>query len=84
MIKAGQSVVADQNARKGFLIPISWEVYDFVRVQANSLEEAYKYLEEHIDEVPLGEQPKYATGSYQVGTYEECEEYLDEVVKYDD
>ena len=83
MIHAGQSVVADPKAKKGFLIPVSWEVMDFVRVQADSLEEAMEYLTEHSDEIPLGTEPEYVDGSYQIGSYEECEAYLSEVVNYE-
>jgi len=83
MIHAGQSVVADSKAKKSFLIPVSWEVQDFVRVQADSLEEAVEYLTEHSDEVPLGTEPEYVDGSYKIGSYEECECYLSETITYE-
>ncbi len=83
MLHAGQSVAANPAARKGFLIPVTWEVCDFVRVQANTLEEAYEWMQAHSDEVPLGTDPGYVDASYQVADYEECKCYLDEVVEYD-
>ena len=83
MIHAGQSVVQNPTAKKGFLIPVTWEVCDFVRVQANTLEEAYEWMQEHADEVPLGTDPEYIDGSYRVGDMDECECYLGEVVEYD-
>ena len=82
MLKAGQTVVADPNGKKGFLIPVTWEVSDFVRVQANTLEEAQAWLEEHSDEVPLGTEPEYLDGSYKVGSLDEAEEYLGGAVEY--
>ncbi len=39
---------------------------DFVKVQANSLEEALEWLDENLDEVPLGDEPEYVDGSYEV------------------
>ena len=83
MIKAGQSAVANPTAKKGFLIPVSWQVSDFVRVQADTLEDAYQWINEHIDEIPLGTEPEYIEASYETGTFEECEIYLDEMVEYD-
>ena len=83
-MKAGQTVVANPSGKKGFLIPVSWEVYDIVEVQANTLEEAYEWMIEHIDEVPLGTEPEYVEASYQIGDFAECEAYLDEARVYQD
>ena len=81
-MKSGQNVAANRNGKKGFLIPVSWEVSDFVRVQADSLEEALNWLKENSDEIPLGTEPEYVDASYQIGSLEECQVYLDEVEDY--
>jgi len=83
MLHAGQSVVANPTAKKSYLIPVTWQVCDFVRVQADTLKEAYEWMQEHSDEVPLGTEPEYVDASYEVGEYELCESYLDEMVEYD-
>ena len=82
MLNAGQTVVANPNGKKGFLIPVTWEVCDYVRVQADTLEEAYEWMQENSDEVPLGTEPGYVDASYKIGEFEECEAYLNEVVEY--
>ncbi len=58
--------VANKRARQEFKIPVSWEVSDFVKVQANSLKEAYEWLAAHLDEIPLGDEPKYCEDSIQI------------------
>ena len=81
-MKAGQTVVANPQGKKGFPIPVTWEACDTVRVQADSLEEAYEWVQEHSDEIPLGTEPGYVDGSYKIGDFDECEAYLDEAVDY--
>lgn len=81
MIHAGQTVVANPNGKKGFLIPVSWMVSDFVRVQADTLDEAIDWMLKHHDEVPLGTEPEYIDASYEVNS-EVAEIYLDEAVNY--
>lgn len=71
------SVVANENAKKEFIIPVSWEVSDTIKVQAETLEEAYEWAMENIDEIPLGDEPYYIDGSYEItaDSPEECECY---------
>jgi hypothetical protein len=54
------------NEKKRFVIPVSWEVYSTITVEANSLEEAIAYCEEHSDEIPLGSDTHYIDGSYRI------------------
>lgn len=69
-------VIANENAKQEFNIPVTWEVYDTVKVQASSLKEAYEYVQEHLDEIPLGCDPDYAEDSYKISaSLEECEAY---------
>lgn len=39
---------------KKFNIPVTWEVWDVVEVEAETLEEAIKYVKENLDTIPLG------------------------------
>lgn len=51
---------------KKYYVPVMWEVWDKVEVQADSLEEAVKYVKQHEDTIPLGTTPNYIDGSYHV------------------
>lgn len=59
-------IIANENANKEYKIPITWQVYDRLLVQANSLEEALAYCKEHIDVLPLGDEPEYIDESYEI------------------
>ena len=59
-------VTANEKANNEFIIPVSWSVSELLKVQANSLEEAYQYVEENMDEIPLGDEPEYIDGSYEI------------------
>lgn len=52
-----------------YFIPVTWEVWDKVMVEAKSLGEAIKYIKEHIDEIPLGTEPEYINGSCKIDEY---------------
>ena len=39
---------------KKYYVPVMWEVWDKVEVQANSLEKAVEYVKRHEDAIPLG------------------------------
>lgn len=54
-----------------YVIPVSWNVYSTITVEASNLEEAVKKARELIDEIPLGDS-EYVDGSYAIGTNEEC------------
>lgn len=71
-------VEADKTAKEEFVLPVSWEVYSKIKVQANSLEEAINYAKEHIDEIDLDEYDNsYVDGSYKINvdSVEEAEIY---------
>lgn len=52
--------------KRKYYIPVCWEVWDKVEVEAESLEEAIKYVQDNIDEIPLGTEPEYIDGSYKI------------------
>lgn len=60
---------------KTFKIPISWEVYSYQEVEANSLEEALQIFDENMDDYSLPTDADYVDGSYQRESYEFCEEF---------
>ena len=39
---------------KKFSIPVTWQVWDKVEVEAETIEEAIEYVKNNIDEIPLG------------------------------
>lgn len=47
-----------------FIIPVSWEVYSTVTVEAATLEEAKTKFDEQIDDIPLCVETEYIEGSY--------------------
>ena len=64
--------------KKKFKIPVSWMVMDFVEVEAESFEDAYNYVVDNVDDIPLGIDPVYVDGSYEVGEYIEALGFNDE------
>ena len=49
---------------KTFKIPVSWEAYGFVKIEANSLEEAIKIFDEKEDQISLPLDSEYIDGSF--------------------
>lgn len=49
-----------------FIIPVSWQVYSAIRVEAENLQEALIRAQEHIDSIPLSSDPEYVDGSYKI------------------
>lgn len=52
--------------KKIYRIPVEWSVSDIVEVEAESLELAVKYVEDNIDDIPLGANEEYIDGSYRI------------------
>ena len=68
--------------KKKFSIPVTWEVWDRVEVEAETLEEAIKYVKENIDTIPLGTEPEYIDGSYKIDDGYNGEATIEEAVDY--
>lgn len=49
---------------KTYKIPVTWEVYGRVEVKADSIEEAYKIVEEDKEDMPLPTESYYVEGSF--------------------
>ena len=77
------TLVAKENGKYGFKIPISWMVSDYIIVQANTFEEALKYCDDNFDKLPLGDDPQYIDGSYDIDKLF-AEELINEKVTYDE
>ena len=65
--------------KQEFVIGVSWEVQSTITIKANSREEALKYAEEHLDDIPLPTENDYIDGSFKVemdpdlvNTYGKC------------
>ena len=51
---------------KEFTIPVTWQVWDKVTVQAETIEQALQYLEDNMEDIPLGTEPEYIDGTHRV------------------
>lgn len=59
-------MLGNPDGKNLYKIPVTWEVYDTIEVQGNSLEDALQWAEVHEDEIPIGDEPNYVDGSYQI------------------
>lgn len=63
-------ILGYENGKNEYEIPVDWQVSDVVKVKANSLNEAYRWVVDNAEMIPLGDEPEYIDGSYQIGDYE--------------
>ena len=63
---------------KKFSIPVTWQVWDKVEVEAETIEEAIKYVKNNIDEIPLGTEPEYIDGTYKIDDGKDGEKSIEE------
>lgn len=51
-----------------YRLPVSWQVYSTIEVEADNLLDALKKAESRIDDIPLGDndEVEYIDGSYQI------------------
>jgi hypothetical protein len=56
--------------KKIFKIPVSWEVYGQVMIEAESIEEAIKIFKETEDEISLPLESNYVDGSFKLNDEE--------------
>lgn len=49
-----------------WLIPVTWSVYDTITVKSTSLAKAIRWVKENSDDIPLGPNPHYVDGSWQI------------------
>ena len=59
-------MLGNPDGKNLYIIPVSWEVYDTIEVQGNSLEEALQWADIHEDEIPIGDDASYIDGSYRI------------------
>lgn len=67
---------------KKFSIPVTWSVQDKIEVEAETIEDAVKYVKEHIDEIPLGTEPEYIEDSYRIDDGNDGENDIEGTIKY--
>ena len=67
---------------KKFSIPVTWEVWDKVEVEAETIEEAIQYLKDNVDTIPLGTEPEYIDGSYKIDDGSNGEATIEDTIKY--
>ena len=52
--------------KKSFDVVLEYAMYGTISVEAENLEEAIKFAENNIDELPLPYEPEYIDGSYKI------------------
>ena len=67
---------------KKFSIPVTWEVWDKIEVEAETIEEAIQYVKDNLDTIPLGSEPEYVDGSYKIEDGNNGESDIEETVRY--
>lgn len=61
--------LSNENIQIGtYKLPVTWEVYDTIEIEATSLEEAVKIFEETKNDMELPDDPKYVDDSFQLST----------------
>ena len=61
----------NENASKVFSIPVEWVVTETLDIKADSLKEAIEFINDHTDEIPLGDEPAYIDGTYKISADED-------------
>jgi len=51
-----------------YKLPVTYEMYGIVEVEASSLKNAIKYFDDNIDDVDLPYDPYYIKGSFDLST----------------
>lgn len=67
---------------KNYYIPVTWQVWDKVEIEAKSLKEAIEYFKEHSDEIPLGTEPEYIDGTFQIDDGNDGESSMEETLQH--
>ena len=71
--------VSDKKAKNSYVIPVYWQITSRVKIRANSLEEAVKWVEEHKNELKAKDITEYLDTSLEVEHKEEViQKYTDE------
>lgn len=72
-----------EHQKKTFNIPVRWEVCDFVKVEAKTLEDAIRYVKDNmVDEGPWGGNPVYIDGTFSIYDGRDGECSVEETAKY--
>ena len=66
--------------KKSFDVVVKCVIYGTISVEAENLEEAMKFAEDNIDELPFPDEPEYVDGSYKID--KESTILLDEYFKH--
>jgi hypothetical protein len=56
--------------KKMFKIPVSWEVFGEVKIEADSIEDALKIFKDTQDSLPLPTESTYVDGSFKLNDEE--------------
>ena len=53
---------------ENYVVPVGWQVYSTIKVEASSPEEAVAIAQSCIDRIPISESQEYVDGSYFIDT----------------
>lgn len=53
-------------AKTTYFIPVAFEMYGYLPIQAESVEEAFEYAETNIDALKLPSDASYVEGSFEI------------------
>lgn len=67
---------------KKFSIPVTWEVWDKIEIEAETIEEAIRFFEDNVDVLPLGTDPEYREGSHHIMDGEDGNANIHNTIKY--
>ena len=56
----------NKKKEKEFIIPVTWSVYGYVTAKGETLVDALKYANEHLDDYPLPSYSEYVDGSFEI------------------
>lgn len=52
--------------KKTYKVPVTWEAYGIIEVEAESYEEAFKIAQDEDGEIPIPTDSEYVEGSWRV------------------
>jgi hypothetical protein len=72
-----ESIMKKNEEKKIYEIPVTWEVYGKVEVEATSIKEAYEKVKKDEEDMALPTESYYVDGTFKnsFDTFEEFEEY---------
>lgn len=58
-----------------------WEMFDFLEIEAETIDEAVQWVKDHRDDIPLGANASYVDGTYHIDDGKNGDATVEETVK---